>query len=211
LGHLGIRSIFYLDDILILWSSFNNCLDNLMKALSLLIEAGFIINWEKSSLTPTTNVFFLGMMWDSIEGTLSLPQDKLEHLHGQVSLLLSCPLPSCRQVMVLTGLVAAFYKAVSFLRLKGRFIQVSLNLVYFSERDLQKKMTLLLEARRDLLWMSQLQLPHCHSHLWPLIPEDCPIEVQTDASDQGFGVWFRGYLHSGRWDSINIWKHINAR
>jgi hypothetical protein len=50
LERLGIRSIFYLDDILILGSSFNNCLGNLMKALSLLIEAGFIIDWEKSSL-----------------------------------------------------------------------------------------------------------------------------------------------------------------
>jgi hypothetical protein len=45
------------------------------------------------------------------------------------------------------------------------------------------------EARHDLLWMTQLQLLHCHGHLWPLT-EDCAIEVQTDASDQGFGIWF---------------------
>jgi hypothetical protein len=161
-------------------------------------------------LSPTTNFSFLGMIWDSVKGTLSLPQDKLERLHGQASLLLSCPFPSC-QVMVLMGLVAAFYKAVPLLRLNGRFIQVSLNLVYFSEKDLQKKVTLLPEARRDLLWMTQLQLSHCHGHLWPLTPEDCAIAVQMDASDQGFGIWFRGYLHSGRWDSIDIRRHINAR
>jgi hypothetical protein len=208
---LGIRSIFYLDDILVLGSSFNNCLDNLLKALSLLIEVGFIINWKKSSLTPMTNFTFLGMIWDSVEGTLSLRQDELEHLRGQASLLLSCPLPSCRQVMVLMGLVAAFHKAVPLLRLKGRFIQVSLNLIYFSERDLRKKVTLLPEARRDLLWMTQLQISHCHGHLWPLTPEDCAIEVQMDASDQGFGIWFRGHLHSGRWDIIDIRRHINAR
>jgi hypothetical protein len=208
LGRLGIRSIFYLDDILILGSSFNNCIANLMKALSLLIKAGFIVNWEKSSLMPTTNFSFLGMIWDSVKGTLSLPQDKLERLRGQASLLLSCPFPSCRQVMVLTGLVAAFHKAVPLLRLRGR---LSLNLVYFLERDLQMKVTLLPEARRDLLWMSQLQLPQFQGHLWPLTPEDCAIEVQTDASNQGFGVWFRGHFHSGRWDSIDIRKHINAR
>jgi hypothetical protein len=40
LGRLGIRSIFYLDDILVLGSSYINCMANLMKALSLLIEAG---------------------------------------------------------------------------------------------------------------------------------------------------------------------------
>jgi hypothetical protein len=153
----------------------------------------------------------LGMIWVSVKGTLSLPQDKLERLRGQASLVLSCPFPSCRQVMVLTGLFAAFHKAVPLLRLKGRFIQLSLNSVYSSEKDLQKKVTLLPEARRDLLWMTQFQLFHCHGHLWPLSAEDCTIEVQMDASDQGFGIWFGGHLHSGRWDSINIWRHINAR
>jgi hypothetical protein len=83
LGHLGIRSIFYLDDILVLGSSYNNLMANLMKALSLLIEVGFIVNWEKSSLMPKINFTFLGMIWDSVKGTLSLPQDKLEHLRTQ--------------------------------------------------------------------------------------------------------------------------------
>jgi hypothetical protein len=74
LGRLGIRSIFYLDDILVLGSTFHNCMANLQKALSLLIEAGFIVNWEKTSLIPTTNFTFLGMIWDSVEGALSLPR-----------------------------------------------------------------------------------------------------------------------------------------
>jgi hypothetical protein len=184
---------------------------NLMEALSLLIEAGFIVNWEKSSLIPTTNFTFLAMIWDSVKGTLSLPQDKLDRLRSRASLLLSCPFPSCCQVMVLAGLVAAFHKTVPLLRLKGRFIQLSLNSVYSSEEDLQKKVMLLPEARRDLLWMAQLQLLHCHGHLWPLTVEDCAIEVQTDASDQGFSIWFKGHLHSGRWDSIDIRRHINPK
>jgi hypothetical protein len=94
LGRLGIRSIFYLDNILVLGSTFYNCLANLQKALSLLIEARFIINWKKSSLIPTTNFTFLGMIWDSVEGALSLPQDKLLCLHKKASSLLSCSAPS---------------------------------------------------------------------------------------------------------------------
>jgi hypothetical protein len=77
LGHLGIRTIFYLDDILVLGSTFQICLSNLQEALSLLMKVGFIINWEKSSLIPTTNFTFLGTLWDSVEGALRLPQDKL--------------------------------------------------------------------------------------------------------------------------------------
>jgi hypothetical protein len=172
------------------------------------MEAGFIINWEKSSLIPTTNFTFLGMLWDSVEGALSLPQDKLQRLHTQAAFLLSNPAPTCRQVMVLMGLVAAFHKAVPLLRLKGRYVQLSLNSSYSSVEDLRRTVTLLPEARRDLLWMTQLQISDCHGPLWLLTAEDCAIEVQTDAFDLGFGIWFQGRLHSGRWDSTDIQTHI---
>jgi hypothetical protein len=212
LGRLGIRSIFYLDDILVLGSTFLNCQANLQRALSILIEVGFIINWEKSNLIPTTNFTFLGMPWDSVEGSLSLPESKLQQLHSQASTLLSCAAPTCRQVMVLTGLVAAFHKAVPLLRLKSRYIQLSLN-SYSSVKDLQRTVTFLVEARRDLQWIRLLQIGDCHGHLWPLTAEDCSIEVQTDASGRGFGVWFQGLLHSREWDGvdgINMTTHINV-
>jgi hypothetical protein len=197
LGRLGICTIFYLDDILVLGSSFHICMDNLQKALMLLMEAGFIINWEKSSLIPTTNFTYLGML-----------QDKLQRLHIQAAFLLNNPAPTCRQVMVLTGLVAAFHKAVPLLRLKGRYVQLSLNSSYSSVKDLRRTVILLPEARRDLLWMTQLQILDCHGPLWPLTAEDCTIEVQMDASDLGFGIWFQGRLHSRRWDNTDIQTHI---
>jgi hypothetical protein len=74
---------------------------------------------------------------------LSLPQDKLLRLHTQASSLLSKPAPTCRQVMVLMGLVAAFHKVVPLLRLKGRFIQLSLNSSYSSVEDLLRTAMLL--------------------------------------------------------------------
>jgi hypothetical protein len=89
--------------------------------------------------------------------------------------------------MVLTGLVAAFRKAGPLLRLKGRYVQLSLN-SSSSVVDLQKTVVLLPEARRDLLWMTQLQSSDCHGPLWPLTAEDCAIEVQTDASGRGYGI-----------------------
>jgi hypothetical protein len=110
--------------------------------------------------------------------------------------------------MVLTGLVAAFHKAVPLLRLKGRYVQLSLNSSYSSVMDLLKTVFLLPEARRDLLWMTRLQLSDCHGPLWPLTAEDCAIEVQMDASGRGYGVWFQGRLFSGEWDDTDIRIHI---
>jgi hypothetical protein len=147
------------------------------------------------------------MLWDSVEGALSLPQDKLQHPRSQAAFLLDKPTPTCRQVMVLTGLVAAFHKAVPLLRLKGSFIQLSLNSSYSSAADLLKTVVLLPEARCDLLWMTRLQLADCHGPLWPLMAEDCAIEVQTDASGRGYGVWFQGRL-SGEWDNTAILTRV---
>jgi hypothetical protein len=171
------------------------------------MKAGFIINWEKSSLIPTTNFTFLGMLWDSVEGALSFPQDKLQHLHSQAAFLLNNPAPTCRQVMVLTGLVAAFHKAVPLLRLKGRYVQLSLELLLFgggSSKDCGSSPRG--KARPPLDDAAPVVgLPH---HLWPLTAEDCAIEVQMDASDRGYGVWFQGRLYSGKWDDIDIRIHI---
>jgi hypothetical protein len=52
LGIQGIKTVFSIDDMLILGSTYTICLQNTMEALHLLIRAGFIIHWEKSSLTP---------------------------------------------------------------------------------------------------------------------------------------------------------------
>jgi hypothetical protein len=159
------------------------------------MKAGFLINWEKSSLIPTTNFTFLGMLWDSVEGSLALPEVKLVRLRSQATFLLQQSTPTCRQVMVLTGLVAAFHRAVPLLRLKGRYLQLSLNSVYSSAADLLERVVLLPEARHDLQWIADLQAEDCHCPLWPLMAEDCVIEVQTNASDQGWGVWFLGRLY----------------
>jgi hypothetical protein len=88
--------------------------------------------------------------------------------------------PSCRQVMVLSGLIPAFSKAVPLLRLRGRWFQMNLNQVYKTEKDLQKSVTLGHLAKRDLQWIVELSPTQCSAPLWHLSPEDCDLEVQTE-------------------------------
>jgi hypothetical protein len=67
---------------------------------------------------------------------------------------------------------------------------------------------LLPEASHDLLWVTRLQAEDCLGPLWLLTAEDCAIEVQTDASDRGWGVWFQGHVYSREWDNTAILTHI---
>jgi hypothetical protein len=193
--------VFYIDDNLILGSTYAICLENTMEALHLLINASFVIHLEKSSLIPSTDFTFLGFQWNTVQVSLAIPQTKVDALRSQAKILSNFTAPTCRQVMVLTGLIAAFFKAVPLLRLKGRWLQISLNSVYSSELDLQKTVILSPQARRDLKWIISLSPHQCFAPLWFLSPEVCYLEVQMDASKLGYGIWFEEFLHQGLWDS----------
>jgi hypothetical protein len=71
---LRLLCSMYIDDILILGSTYTICLQNTMEALHLLIRARFIIYWEKSSLTTSTDFPFLGfqLLLLLLEGTSQL-------------------------------------------------------------------------------------------------------------------------------------------
>jgi hypothetical protein len=205
LGAKGIRTIDDIDDIddiLILGSSYAICLKNTLEALHLLIDAGFVI--------PSTNFPFLGFQWNTVQASLAIPQTKVDAFRSQAKILSNLTAPTCRLVLVLTGIIAAFCQAVPLLCLKGRWLQISLNSVYSSELDLQKTVILSFQARRDLKWIISLSPHQCFAPLWFLSPEVGDLEVQTDASKLGYGIWFEGFLHQGLWHSTAARLHING-
>lgn len=72
----GVLCVNYLDDFLIIGDTAEKCSANTKKLTGLLERLGFIINWEKSILTPNTKQKFLGFIFDSNEMEISLPTEK---------------------------------------------------------------------------------------------------------------------------------------
>ena len=70
----GVRMVLYLDDFLILGSTFQEAQSHSAMAVSLLESLGFAVNLEKSCLVPTQILTFLGFVIDSTVEALSLPQ-----------------------------------------------------------------------------------------------------------------------------------------
>jgi hypothetical protein len=73
--------------MLILGSTYAICLKNMLAALHLLIDAGFVIHWEKSSLIPSTDFPFLGFQWNTVQASLAIPQMKVDALRSQAKTL----------------------------------------------------------------------------------------------------------------------------
>ena len=76
-----------LDDILILGTSQPECLNNTRQAISLLRRLGFILYEDKSQLSPSEQILFLGLIVDSVQMSLSLD---LENVQNSQSLS-GCP------------------------------------------------------------------------------------------------------------------------
>ncbi|XP_043270419.1 uncharacterized protein [Venturia canescens] len=72
----GLMSVIYLDDILLFGHSVTNCLDNANQTIELLEKLGFVINYEKSRLSPSKKCIFLGLCLNSEKMQVELPPDK---------------------------------------------------------------------------------------------------------------------------------------
>ena len=172
---------------------------NLHVTLKLLQDVGFIVNWKKSSLTPSQNFLFLGLRWDTLQATLGVDDAKRIRLTTLASSMLRSTSLTCHGLQRLLGVMASQIAAVPLLRLRSRYLQRDLNLVYSSPRDGRLPVTLSSESRLDLRWIASLELHQCVALMWPIVVESCDLEVTTDASDFAWGIYFDGRLIRCRW------------
>ena len=85
----GVRMALYLDDMLVLGSTREECLRNTLWLVERLLRLGFVINLGKSFLQPSQRVQFLGMILDFATMTTSCPADKLKRFKKRIRTLLS--------------------------------------------------------------------------------------------------------------------------
>lgn len=73
----AIDIVLYLDDGLGLSSCLDICIKDSSFVKQSLIDAGFLINEEKSIFTPVQNLEWLGIVWNSLSFSLSIPERRI--------------------------------------------------------------------------------------------------------------------------------------
>ena len=73
----GVRSIVFLDDILLMAGSKERLLRQVQEIVQLLQLLGFVVNFEKSQLNPTQRIQYLGFEIDLVRMRISLPREKV--------------------------------------------------------------------------------------------------------------------------------------
>ena len=94
----SIRALIWIDDILVISSSYSSCIRDRDIVMHLLVNLGFRLNLEKSVLIPTQRVIYLGMVIHSLTMTFSLPEEKVSAIVQKATILKNKNQVSVREI-----------------------------------------------------------------------------------------------------------------
>ena len=112
LHELGYESSVYVDDSLLLAQTFQECFDDVLATISMLLELAFVIRLTKSIFVPTQKITFLGFETDTLNMTLTLTSNKKENIRNTAAVMLLKQSCSIRTLANFLGNIVSFFEAV---------------------------------------------------------------------------------------------------
>ena len=119
----GVRLRMYLDDWLILAQSRDACSVQTQSVLAEATELGFVLNLEKSELSPSQQFNYLGMAFDTSTMLVRPGAKRLARLSQSLQRLRALPSASARQITALLGSMESLSALVPLGRLYKRPLQ----------------------------------------------------------------------------------------
>lgn len=205
LRRTGLLSTVYLDDWLLIGQSFEDCLENVEQTKSLLTALGFIINEEKSCLTPSKCCLFLGYNINSKDLQVSLPDQKIHKINSEIKKFVVITRCTIRDFARLVGLLVSACPAVEYGWLYTKNFERIKFLNLKDNDNYNKYMNVPASLIPDLEWWK-----HSIFHSVCKIKDDSySLEIFSDASTTGWGVACGEQRASGQWSVDEKARHIN--
>ena len=168
---------------------------------------GFVINQEKSVLSPSHTIQFLGFIVDSALMVISLPQKKVVDITKACQAALLQGTLSVRDLSRLIGQMSATMRAVLLAPLCYRNLQRIKNQELSRSHSFEAMVTLDDSAKEELLrWVHQLTT-------WngiAILSQTPDLVVETDASLLGWGAVSEEVRTGGLWSEKERTQHINC-
>ena len=206
----GVNMIIYIDDTLLIDKCPTTLGNHTQLALQTFQKCGFVINFEKSQLNPSTKAEFLGFWFDTVAFTITLTEAKTEVALKLVRKLLRVKF-KCRIRMVakvIGTLVALFpccedgplyYRSLERDKIKALRVTGSWNAC----------MVLSNSGREELQWWKNVltQGPPSKS----LKQRSYNIDFYSDATLEGWGVLIKGVNANGTFSEKQSSLSINTK
>lgn len=203
----GIRVHAYLDD----WiqPSASEALSWLhsRRLLIIILNLGFIPNWEKSELIPVQIFNFLGALFNLATGHISPSLDRIKTFQQSLECLLQASQASARQLHSILGQMESMARLLPLGRAYKRPLQWEIKDRWRQNLAVWDKQILLRPwfAKAIHMWRDEnflLSVTPLH-HPFP----EC--QLFTDASLDGWGAHMGIHMASGLWPPVCKNQHIN--
>ena len=202
MAQAGIWCLPYLDDLLIIAATKEECIAKTKLAVEILKSLGWILNMEKSRLSPAQKFIWLGVYFDLSEHSARTPQETLDSFQDLLTQLVSAPSTTVRQIMQLQGL--------------ANWIGMQDNIVKLILPRTRKILKSLRRVGLDtpIILNNSMKLSICSWTKGSQVPQSLgaptpDISIQTDACLEGWGFQINKICFSGDFDksmkySINV-------
>ena len=203
----GVFVLAYLDD-LILWAESQEELKKSVQLTLLTLEKlGFILNYEKSQLTPCQDLVWLGIRWIPSSFQMALTPQYRERLRESANLAVQMKLVSRRQIESLQGLIAFACQILPLGRLHAHRLPKILSTLNGTPRDE------LIQQPQGLINAVQWWTNPVNLKTRAFIRNPSPnVHLFTDASSVGYGAHTdSGSYIQGQWSKEDMLLHINSK
>ncbi|VDI48245.1 Hypothetical predicted protein [Mytilus galloprovincialis] len=181
----GYVNCAYIDDILLISDSHEECSNNVKSSLMLFDSLGFTIHDKKSVVTPTTKIEFLGFEIDSVNMTVRLTAKKVANIVNLSVDMLGKVFITVREFAKLIGKLVAAEHGVLYAPLFYKTLEIQKDFeLKINKGNFESKMKLSKESRDCINWWI-LNLPYSFK---PIVFKSPDRKIESDSSMIGYGA-----------------------
>ena len=202
----GIVVMAYIDDIYIQGIDLHMCLSNVIRAITVFTELGFVIHPDKSSFIPAQEIKMLGFNLKSNAMMVTPTQHKIESVVAICKRLLSSQENTIRYVAKAVATIISCFPGVLYGPLYYRHLeQTKSEALKESKGNFDVVMSLLANAKLEVNWW----IANIGNASKPISRENPKHEINTDASLQGWGAFHNNTCTGGTWSASEKQSSIN--
>ena len=197
----------YIDDIIIMYDSYEDCIKATIAIVKLLDYLGFTIHPAKSNFVPARSITYLGFLINSEAMKVTLPFSKVEKIKEMCSSLYHSQYLSFRYLASVIVTIVSSFPAVKFGPLNYRSLECDkIEALKLSKGNFDSYVYIFKAACEEAKWwMDNISLSF--KQIFICNPE---VVIATDASSSGWGAVFNNTKTRGTWQLHEKSYHINV-
>ena len=210
LREVWIDILIYIDDTFLRAPTSQQLLWNLKYTQMLFEKCGLSINLEKSCLSPTTRMEFLGFVLDSIDFTISITAHKRRSLRHLIEPIVTHPLQKIhiKKLAKIIGIIVSFFPASDEAKLHYRILERYKTRQVSAHKSWKFHLRLDRQCIAELnWWYERLERDMTKS----LRKRDPTVTIFTDSSKIGFGSVWNGEELQGQFTEKQKTLSINTK